>query len=65
MGRALLRQPDFVEQMRRGEETCGCDHVNYCIARMYSREMACHKNIADLPECLRREIDEIKSRQQQ
>lgn len=63
MGRALLRQPDFVERMRRGEQSCGCDHVNYCIARMYSREMACHKNIDDLPDCLRREIEEIKARQ--
>lgn len=63
MGRALLRQPDFVERMRRGEQSCGCDHVNYCIARMYSREMACHKNIDDLPDCLRREIEEIKDRQ--
>ncbi len=63
MGRALLRQPDFVERMRRGEQSCSCDHVNYCIARMYSREMACHKNIDDLPDCLRREIEEIKDRQ--
>lgn len=62
MGRALLRQPDFVNRMRRGEESCGCDHVNYCIARMYSREMACYQNVDDVPPCLKREIEAIKKR---
>lgn len=62
MGRALLRQPDFVNRMRKGERSCGCDHVNYCIARMYSREMACYQNVDDVPECLRREIEQIKKR---
>lgn len=60
MGRALLRQPDFVNRLLAGETSCGCDHVNYCIARMYSREMACHKNVNDLPDCLKRELDGIK-----
>lgn len=50
MGRALLNEPDFVNRMRNEEcHRCGCDHVNYCIARMYSREMACHKHLHDLP----------------
>lgn len=66
MGRALLNEPDFVNRMREAGDTnhrCGCDHVNYCIARMYSREMACHKHCPDLPAGIRREIDKIKSRQ--
>ncbi|MBD5205163.1 MAG: NADH:flavin oxidoreductase [Bacteroidales bacterium] len=65
MGRALLNEPDFVNRIRRaGSENhrCGCDHVNYCIARMYSREMACHKHCADLPASIRKEIDKIKKR---
>ncbi len=63
MGRALLNEPDFVNRMREaGDENhrCGCDHVNYCIARMYSREMACHKHCTDLPASIRREIDKIQ-----
>ena len=61
MGRALLNEPDFVNRMRReGNHRCGCDHVNYCIARMYSREMACHKHCADLTPAIRREIDNVK-----
>ncbi len=62
MGRALLNEPDFVDRMRRGEERCGCDHVNYCIARMYSREMACHKHLDNLPPKILKEIDSIRRR---
>lgn len=62
MGRALLNEPDFVNKMREaeGNHRCGCDHVNYCIARMYSCEMACHKNCRDLPPRILREIEKIK-----
>ena len=64
MGRALLNEPDFVNRMKESEENhiCGCEHVNYCIARMYSREMACHQHCADLPPRIRREIDKIKKK---
>ena len=63
MGRALLNEPDFVNRMMREDDhRCGCDHVNYCIARMYSREMACHKHLSDLPGPLLKEIEEIKKR---
>lgn len=64
MGRALLNEPDFVNRMRdaEGNHRCGCEHVNYCIARMYSREMACHQHCSDLPKRVRREIEEIKER---
>ena len=61
MGRALLRRPDFVNRMKDGEEIAGCDHVNYCIARMYSREMACHHCAGDLPDSLIRELDRLKA----
>lgn len=63
MGRALLTQPDFVNRMKMaGDDNhhCGCDHVNYCIARMYSREMACHKYCGNLPPKILKEIDKIK-----
>lgn len=62
MGRALLNDPEFVDKMRR-DEGCrsGCDHVNYCIARMYSKDMACHKHQKDLPAKIVKEIERIKS----
>lgn len=67
MGRALLNEPDFVNRMKEAEENnsnhrCGCDHVNYCIARMYSREMACHKHCENLPPRILKEIADIKRR---
>lgn len=65
MGRALLNQPDFVNRMLHAGDTnhrCDCDHVNYCIARMYSREMACHKHCENLPKGIVREIERIKKR---
>lgn len=60
MARALINEPDFVNRMREGEERCGCDHVNYCIARMYSLEMACHKHRCDLTSGIKKEIARIK-----
>lgn len=68
MGRALLNEPDFVNRMREaGDENhrCGCDHVNYCIARMYSREMACHKHCGDLTPAIKREIERIRKRDEE
>lgn len=64
MGRALINEPDFVNRMAAtdGNHRCGCEHVNYCIARMYSREMACHKHCSGLPPGILREIERIKSR---
>ena len=63
MARALINEPDFVNRMRdEGELRCGCDHTNYCIARMYSIEMACHRHVKDLPPCIKREIDKELAR---
>lgn len=59
MARALVNEPDFVNRMKAGEERCGCEHSNYCIARMYTVEMACHKHRNDLPSCLQREMGRI------
>ena len=63
MGRALVNEPDFVNRMCDGEERCGCDHVNYCIGRMYAIDMVCHKHLCgQLPPKIVKEIEEIKAR---
>ena len=63
MGRALVNEPDFVNRMRDGEDRCGCDHVNYCIGRMYTIDMVCHKHLCgQLPPKIVKEIEEIKAR---
>lgn len=64
MGRALLNEPDFVNRMRREENArCNCRHSNYCIARMYTLDMACHQHLQEeLPPCLKKEIERIESK---
>ena len=63
MGRALLNEPDFVNRMRQEENArCNCRHSNYCIARMYTLDMACHQHLQEeLPPCLKKEIERIES----
>lgn len=62
MGRALLNEPGFVNRMKADEQArCNCRHSNYCIARMYSVDMACHQHLnEELPPCIRKEIEKIE-----
>lgn len=63
MGRALLNNPAFVNQMKEGLERCTCCHSNYCIGRMYSIEMACHRNLQNpLPVSLQKEVEKLEER---
>lgn len=57
MGRALIHEPDFVNKMQASEDACAlCDHTNYCIARMYSKDMRCHRDCPDLPRRILKEL---------
>ena len=63
MARALINDPSFVNKMREGDLTTrsGCDHRDYCIARMYSRDMqCCHNCTEEIPDRLWRELKKIK-----
>jgi len=63
MARALLNDPAFVNRMKEDEQAyCDCGHSNYCIGRMYTLEMACHKKVKDLPECLAKEIEQLEGK---
>lgn len=63
LGRALINEPDFVNRMRDDEShRCGCDHVNYCIGRMYADHMVCCKHCSDLTPGMEREIENIRRR---
>ena len=65
MGRALLNEPGFVNRMKAEDcARCSCRHSNYCIARMYTLDMACHQRLTEpLPKSLVKEIEEIEKRQ--
>lgn len=62
MGRALLNEPGFVNRMKaEGMARCNCKHSNYCIARMYTLDMACHQHLKKtLPASLQKEIDQLE-----
>lgn len=58
MARALVNDPAFVNRMREDDinTRSGCDHKDYCIARMYSIDMQCCHNCPDLPDKICREL---------
>lgn len=63
MARALINDPAFVNKMKEGNLSTrsGCDHRDYCIARMYSRDMQCCHNCQEpIPDRLWRELKKIK-----
>jgi len=55
LARALIREPDFVNRLQREEAASAsrCDHCNYCAARIYTTNMACHFR-EEPPPALRR-----------
>lgn len=63
MARALIRDTEFVNKLHSGAiDRSSCGHSNYCIGRMYTLEMKCNRCVADLPERLRREVEEAEKR---
>lgn len=61
MGRALVSEPDFVNRLAAEGADCRsrCDHKNYCIARMYSVDMKCHKDCPNLPRKITDELAKL------
>ena len=63
MARALINDPNFINKLREGDFTtrAGCDHRDYCIARMYSDKMMCCHNCKEhIPDRLWKELRKIK-----
>ena len=65
MARSLLNEPDFINRLKEDpHHRCGCRHSNYCIARMYSVDMACHQHLEEpLTPAIVREIERIEKEQ--
>ena len=62
VARALVRDTEFVNKLRSGEQECSeCGHSNYCIGRMYTLEMRCHHCVEKMPKSLRREIEKAEA----
>lgn len=63
MGRAVLEDTDFVNKLKADENHCsGCEHSNFCIGRMYSKSMQCHKHCEDITPYLEREVQRVNRR---
>ncbi|MCF0174586.1 MAG: NADH:flavin oxidoreductase [Bacteroidales bacterium] len=63
IARALVHDTDFVKKIQEGTITkSACGHSNYCIARMYTLEMKCNKCVENMPEKLRKEVEEAEKR---
>jgi 2,4-dienoyl-CoA reductase-like NADH-dependent reductase (Old Yellow Enzyme family) len=61
MARALVHDTNFVNLLKSNEiSTSGCEHSNYCIARMYSRTMECYRHVDGLPACIVNELNKGK-----
>lgn len=64
MGRALIRDTDFVNKLKAAgpagaegstgaADVCSeCEHVNFCIGRMYTLSAQCHKHCEDITPAL-------------
>lgn len=61
MARALVNDPGLVNRMKSDEHArVDCGHSNYCVARIYTRDMVCHKTVEGLPACLANEIKRLE-----
>lgn len=62
MARTLVRDTDFMNKIKSGEQKCSeCGHSNYCIGRMYTLEMKCHKCVDNLPKKLEKEVNQLEA----
>lgn len=60
LGRALIRDPHFVNNLRKDPAyDSGCDHVNYCVAKIYCESMECWRHASNLPEGIREEAENL------
>lgn len=60
IGRAVLEDTDFVNKIKADAGHCSkCEHSNFCIGRMYSRSMQCHKNCEDITPGLVKAVEKI------
>lgn len=62
MAHVLIEDPEFVNHMKEDENFhSGCGRSNYCVGRMYTLEMKCHKCEKCLPAKLQKEVDKAEA----
>ena len=63
----LIKDPDFVKHIQENPHYhAGCGRSNYCVGRMYSKEMKCHECVArdgeQIPNNIQREITRLEGK---
>ena len=61
----LIKDPEFVHHVEQNAHYhAGCSRSNYCVGRMYTKEMKCHECVLrdgePIPAKLQREIEKLK-----
>ncbi len=57
MARPLVNDPAFVNKLKDGSVTKSeCCHANYCVARIWNKDMQCHKD-CQLSKPIRRQLE--------
>ena len=61
----LIKDPEFVHHVEKNPHYhAGCSRSNYCVGRMYTKEMKCHECVMrdgePIPAKLQREIEKLK-----
>lgn len=60
LGRALIREPQFVNSLKADAvHDSQCDHVNYCVAKIYCGAMECYRHASCLPPGIRKETEKL------
>ncbi len=64
MGHVLIEDPAFVNHMKEGgDDYCSqCKRSNYCVGRMYTLDMKCHKCVENLPKKIQKEIAKAENK---
>ena len=65
LAHVLIKDPDFVRHVQENPHyNAGCTRSNYCVGRMYSREMKCHECVLrdgeQIPASLQKEIAQLQ-----
>ncbi len=67
LAHVLIKDPEFVHHVQENPHYhAGCGRSNYCIGRMYTKEMKCHECVERdgevIPKLLKREIATLEKR---
>ena len=65
LAHVLIKDPDFVRHVQENPHyNAGCTRSNYCVGRMYSREMKCHECVLrdgeQIPASIQKEIKRLE-----